>query len=210
MASRSFTRTAFERSIVRTTMRILNDIPGIVCRKLHGSGYTVAGDPDIYGCYNGQMFLFEAKAPGGYPTKAQKYRLQEWAAAGAITGIIRGADDALRLLGLEIGDVRRGQASSDVQGTSPEDRLAARRLVKVRLKSIGKDKAANFKRCTPEVDPNDDEMHIYIRCPHCHQMTKLVDFYMTKKTYNYTLECYKCFGMFVIDVEGVLDFQAYR
>jgi len=93
-----------ETSIVNAIKRKLKEL-GAVVRKSHGGGYgTVAGDPDLYGCYRGIMFQIEVKVPGNYPTKLQRIRLREWADAGAVTGVAWCVDDIYEILGIEKGD----------------------------------------------------------------------------------------------------------
>ena len=72
-----------ESAIVKKILERLNAIPGCMARKRHGSAYTVAGDPDIYGSMLGQHFEIEVKAPGEKPTALQHKRLEEWLKAGS-------------------------------------------------------------------------------------------------------------------------------
>jgi hypothetical protein len=91
-----------EKSLLRTCERVLK-ARGIVYRKRHGDIYAVKGDPDLY-------FLFprpgerpihveiELKRPGEAPTRLQQVRLDEWARAGALTGVVWTIDDLRGLL----------------------------------------------------------------------------------------------------------------
>jgi hypothetical protein len=65
----------------------MNKQPNTVARKKHMTPYGMRGDPDIYGCVLGQMFLLEIKLGKNTPTKLQGARLVEWHEAGAITGV---------------------------------------------------------------------------------------------------------------------------
>lgn len=87
-----------ENSIVRGIMRFLNRHKFCVARKLHGDGYAITGDPDVYGCYRGRCFQIEVKQPKGRTTVAQEYRLSEWAESGAFTTVARSVEDAQELL----------------------------------------------------------------------------------------------------------------
>lgn len=78
--------TARESAIVNRILRNAKRIHGLTIRKRHGSASSTAGDPDLYGCYQGRHFEFEAKRPGERPTALQLARLEEWRAAGALTG----------------------------------------------------------------------------------------------------------------------------
>jgi len=96
-------RPALEKHIVAQIVRALRARPGIVVRKRHGTAMGVAGDPDLYGSMNGRHFEIEVKRPVGSSqlTELQSQRLREWDQAGAISGVARTVDDALRILGLE-------------------------------------------------------------------------------------------------------------
>lgn len=92
----------------------LNANPRIKCIKTHGSPYTEIGTPDLMGCYDGRLFVFEVKRPdvdkdGNFiekPSNIQLKRLDEWHAVGAIAGVVRSIDDAFKLFGLyEEGEV---------------------------------------------------------------------------------------------------------
>jgi hypothetical protein len=55
-------------------------------RKIHGSRYQDAGEPDIDACVMGRAVKVEAKLPGGKPTAIQMARLRRWERAGALAG----------------------------------------------------------------------------------------------------------------------------
>jgi hypothetical protein len=95
--------TALEKHIVSRIMRAIEARPGVIVRKRHGTAMGVAGDPDLYGSLNGRHFEIEVKRPDGPSqlTKLQSQRLGEWERAGAITGVARSPDEALRILGLD-------------------------------------------------------------------------------------------------------------
>lgn len=87
-----------ERQIVNSIVRWIQSIPNAQVRKLHGTMYTHSGDPDIYGCINGKMFLIEAKQPGKQPTRQQRRRLEQWKEAGAVVGVAHSLDEAKEIL----------------------------------------------------------------------------------------------------------------
>jgi len=90
-----------ESELVDQIMHALKCYPNIVARKRHGTAWGVAGDPDIYGCIDGRHFELEVKRPDGpQPTKLQRARLHSWATVGAIFGVVRSVEDALRILGI--------------------------------------------------------------------------------------------------------------
>ena len=85
-------------STVYTTIKQWLEEQGCMVRKLHGNEYAVEGDPDLYGCYRGRMFLIETKQPKKNPTKLQEYRLQQWREKGAHTGAARSLAEAQALM----------------------------------------------------------------------------------------------------------------
>lgn len=91
-------RASRESSLVSEIIRALRSMPGVVVRKRHGSAWGVAGDPDLYGAVNGRHFEIEVKRPGAAPTPLQEARLRQWTAAGALAGVARSVEDALRIL----------------------------------------------------------------------------------------------------------------
>ena len=96
--SRSVAR---EAQVVQAIVRRLRRVPGLIVRKRHGTTFGIAGDADLYGSVGGRHFEIEVKRPGEEPTALQEIRLSQWRASGALTGVARCADDALRILGLE-------------------------------------------------------------------------------------------------------------
>jgi hypothetical protein len=60
--------------------------------------YTVTGDPDIYGVFNGRMFQMEVKEEGEEPTDIQQLRLAQWKSAGAKTVVVYSEEEALKFL----------------------------------------------------------------------------------------------------------------
>lgn len=87
-----------EAVIVTAIIGWLNSRPHTLARKLHGSPYAKKGDPDIYGCVAGQMFVIEVKQPGEEPTTLQQARLREWEAAGALSGTAHSLAEAKSLV----------------------------------------------------------------------------------------------------------------
>jgi hypothetical protein len=97
MSARSGPR---ESTLVRQIMAALRATPGVVVRKRHGSGWSVAGDPDLYGSFRGRHFELEVKCRDGVVIGVQQARLRDWARAGALVGIARSVGEALSVLGL--------------------------------------------------------------------------------------------------------------
>lgn len=92
-----------EKAVVTRIVAALRKLPGVVVRKRHGTVMGVGGDPDLYGTIKGRHFEIEVKRPNdpsSQLTKLQAERLVEWKLAGAITGVARGVDEALTILGL--------------------------------------------------------------------------------------------------------------
>lgn len=79
-----------ESALKRQVMQMLKaEYPGAVVRKRHGSMYSTIGDPDLYILYEGVHIECELKRPGEMPTVIQQHRMAEWAAAGAVTAVVR-------------------------------------------------------------------------------------------------------------------------
>ena len=75
-----------EKNLTNRVLDELNSWPQTEAIKKHGSMYSLLGDPDIFGCTHGRMFVIEMKAPGETPSKIQHYRLCKWEQAGATVG----------------------------------------------------------------------------------------------------------------------------
>jgi hypothetical protein len=86
-----------EASLLRSCERILRE-KNIVFRKRHGTIYGVAGDPDLYLCWQGKHAEIELKRPGEKPTPLQQIRMREWARAGAIVGVVHTPDELRNFL----------------------------------------------------------------------------------------------------------------
>jgi hypothetical protein len=92
-----------EATIVDRIMKYLKSLgPHVRAEKTHGGSYGKAGKPDITGCINGRRFEIEVKNAVGKPMPLQIKTLEEWSAAGAITGIARSVDDVKRILAEEL------------------------------------------------------------------------------------------------------------
>lgn len=89
-----------ESTLVRQIVAALRATPGVVVRKRHGSSWSVAGDPDLYGSFRGRHFEIEVKRRGGEVTELQHARMRDWARAGALVGVARSVGEALSVLGL--------------------------------------------------------------------------------------------------------------
>lgn len=102
-------QSVLEKGVVTRIMTALQHIPGVVVRKRHGTAMGVAGDPDLYGSFNGRHFEIEVKRPNdpsSQLTKLQETRLLQWKGSRALIGVARCVDDALTILGLNPPDPR--------------------------------------------------------------------------------------------------------
>lgn len=81
----SATGTALEKRIAKD----LNKVPGCRAVRHHGDSFTESGEPDIYGCYGGAMFVIEVKSGSATLSEKQEYCLNEWAEAGAYCQVAR-------------------------------------------------------------------------------------------------------------------------
>jgi hypothetical protein len=88
-----------EKQIVDSIVKYLRTVPGCAVRKRHGTAFGVAGDPDLYGTINGRHFELEVKREGNPPSPLQERRLEEWRAAGAVTGVVHSVQEARDALG---------------------------------------------------------------------------------------------------------------
>ncbi len=89
---------AAEKNLVNRVLAELNSWPQTEAIKKHGSIYSIRGDPDIFGCTRGRMFVLEGKAPGKSPSKVQLSRMRKWRAAGAIVGTFDTFDGAISIV----------------------------------------------------------------------------------------------------------------
>ena len=206
MAKGRYSASAYERSIVRDILEMLNGLDSCVCRKLHGGAYSRVGDPDLYGCLKGTMFVFEAKAPGGNVTKAQRYRLEEWSRAGAITGVVRCTGDALRLLGLVSGDVGRSREETAESGV--DSRVLARgSLTCIDEKYFAKEVDPKLQETDGYIPVNNrDDLSFRTICPYCRTITDFVrpELSALGKFYLYT--CWDCDGEQILNLSEVASY----
>lgn len=64
----------------------LNAIDGVYAVRTHGGSFQQKGTPDVLGCAHGMFFLIEAKKSAREkPSKAQKYNIKKFRAAGGKT-----------------------------------------------------------------------------------------------------------------------------
>jgi hypothetical protein len=77
---------ALEKGMQASLVKKIREKYGSRCqvRVLHGTRFSVKGDPDIYGVVDGQMFVIELKQKGKAPADLQLRRLEGWRQAGAI------------------------------------------------------------------------------------------------------------------------------
>jgi hypothetical protein len=84
--------------VTKPTLDAINALPGGKAVKVHGSVYSEKGTPDIDAVVAGVAYKLEAKLPGEKPTSIQSKRLREWAAAGAVVGVIYSKAEALAII----------------------------------------------------------------------------------------------------------------
>lgn len=86
-----------ESVIVARAIKKLNELPGCLAQKIHGSawGHQLL---DVLACVGGQMFLLEAKRPGKKPTSKQEATMRKWERAGCITGAFTSAEEAVDIV----------------------------------------------------------------------------------------------------------------
>lgn len=71
-----------ESEIVRSMLKILNQLPHTYALRTHGGSFQLKGTPDILGCAFGHFFAIEAKrSPNLKPSEAQKFVLDKFSNA---------------------------------------------------------------------------------------------------------------------------------
>ena len=87
-----------ESSVVNGLIRWINKQPSCKARKTHGSQYQ-SGTPDIDGSWRGTKMAIEVKRPGNNRVTAlQQKELDEWAATGAIAGVVHSLEELKTLI----------------------------------------------------------------------------------------------------------------
>lgn len=85
--------------VVVPILKYLNSLPKCKAINTHGSVFFERGTPDILGAINGRMIAIEAKRDTKETArKIQEWRLREWKAAGAITGVVSSVDEVKELI----------------------------------------------------------------------------------------------------------------
>jgi len=74
-------------------------VEGYFCFKAHGSEMMMSGLPDIIVCAQGFFLGLETKLPeGGQAKPIQRLRIQQILDAGGHAQVVRGVDEALRVV----------------------------------------------------------------------------------------------------------------
>lgn len=63
-----------------------------------GNPMTMAGIPDLIGCYNGRFVGLEVKRPGKPLTQLQAHTLKRIAAAGGVAAVVHSVEEALQAI----------------------------------------------------------------------------------------------------------------
>lgn len=87
-----------EKTIVDACMNYIEDMPRGHCRKVHGSRYQDAGEPDIDACVDCRCVKVEVKMPGEVPTPIQYAAMRKWERAGALVGWVTSVQELELLL----------------------------------------------------------------------------------------------------------------
>ncbi len=75
-----------ETKFKEKVLKKLRELDGLWCVKTQF--VSIAGIPDIIGCYNGRFFAWELKTDKGRATKLQQYILKQIGKAGGITAVV--------------------------------------------------------------------------------------------------------------------------
>jgi hypothetical protein len=84
--------------VTKPAIDAINARPRAKAIKLHGSIYMESGTPDVHAVVAGVAYWLEAKLPGEKPDPIQRKRMREWAAAGAVVGVIESKAEALAII----------------------------------------------------------------------------------------------------------------
>lgn len=83
----------------KLSRNIMNELrlAGAFCNKNHGNEYSMAGLPDITGCYKGKYFAFETKLPEkrSNTSLVQERALQKIRDAGGLAQVVCTVREAL-------------------------------------------------------------------------------------------------------------------
>lgn len=87
-----------EDPIVKAIIKYIRSLPRGWATRTHGGPFT-AGEPDISGCIDGHCIKLEVKRDEKHlATPLQLAKLQNWALAGAITGVVYSVDQVKDIL----------------------------------------------------------------------------------------------------------------
>lgn len=87
-----------ERPIVEAIIRYIRSLPQGWARKTHGGQFS-SGEPDVSGCVRGRAIHLEVKrSPREEATPLQQAKLRQWAASGAITGVVSSVEEVQEML----------------------------------------------------------------------------------------------------------------
>lgn len=73
-----------ENALVNGVLDLIRSMDEAWARKVHGSPFQDAGEPDIDACLRGRAVKIELKMPGAEPTPIQYASLRRWERAGAL------------------------------------------------------------------------------------------------------------------------------
>ncbi len=89
---------ASEARLTKALLDYLRGLEKCWARKVHGSRYQDAGEPDLDGCLRGRAIKCEVKMPGKTPTPVQFAALRRWERAGALAGWVTSREELDDLL----------------------------------------------------------------------------------------------------------------
>lgn len=88
-----------EAQLVETAIQWIKDLDvGAWARKVHGSRFQAAGEPDIDACIASRAVKLECKLPGHVPTPVQMAAMRRWEKVGALAGWFDTMDGLLKLI----------------------------------------------------------------------------------------------------------------
>ena len=87
-----------ETRITKQIIDLINSHPHAVAHKIHQTGGTQAGVPDIVACHRGRALWIEVKTDDGIISRIQKWQMDKLRSAGAIVLVATSTADVQGLL----------------------------------------------------------------------------------------------------------------
>lgn len=100
MGGRATVMPRTESQLVVQVIDCIRDMPRAHARKVHGSRFQDAGEPDVDACIDGRAVKIEVKLPGHVPSAVQFASMRRWEDSGALAGWVDTMDQLRRLVAM--------------------------------------------------------------------------------------------------------------